>query len=417
MRISSILVLMGKMLCIGMFCSCEKTASIAPPPLDTDSTFTMPLAISTTPGYFQFPVFDIRNTRRETLHIGVFKRPVQVDASHTNILNQDDIVWRWHGGLDKTPPNIVHHEDGQTLKNQEVMPLAPLECMAKKYQTHTYYWAAWGWDTQGNYLLWVDPANQFVWVDPRAGVHYQQSQLLQDANEDQLINSNEYITLEVTLENFDKQYGEEVQVTFSHEGVTEFPKAVRFGTFDQGKTRTASLSFTTPKHVTYGDTLLLLADITDQQCYFHRDTIQVPINGRRVCLDKVVLNEYPQDIHWDIWGPACIPQISAPDIFYQIKEKESSTLLKSSAPAWNATQKDILWQEDSTFCIVHTNRTHLLEFYDDDTNVSNACIIGGTRDDFMGEVIFTPKDLYPDFPKILVLRNKKIQATLYLEWE
>jgi len=75
---------------------------------------------------------------------GVFNKPISFQ--NNTIVNNADLVWVWHSGLDRGREGDVSFYEGVNVLNGELdnstQPV-PLE------KGRSYYWAVWAWDEDG----------------------------------------------------------------------------------------------------------------------------------------------------------------------------------------------------------------------------------------------------------------------------
>lgn len=415
-------ILFSTILAFMMVVSCKEAKlpdpTTSPSVTDTDSTDTggsdngdspvvASLPVKATPGYFNFPEFDLSEVTQEKVHISVFKAPVEVNAEENSIGNPQDMIWQWQGN---PLPDLVRYEDGQLLKDEQPIPSRTLGCLIQEETISEYYWAAWGWDANGNYVQLVSPENKFVLEDTRKGSKYKGFKLLKDVGGDSLIDAGETITLEILLENTGDERNQEIQVTFQAEGVEDLPQTIRFGTLEVGSQVTQKLTFTTPYNIKSGDTLEIVMNITGEDCYNRQDTMHISINRPQVCVGKIVLNKYPpKKANGDDWDN-CVFLRSTPDIYYEIYNPVNKKLLKKSIIKADAPLQNVDWND--RLCGIQTNQVYLLKFFDDDA--LNVCNLGGR--DFIGQLEFSIKNTLDELPETLELENEKgnLKATLHL---
>lgn len=93
----------------------------------------------------KFPSFKWERIDYKLIFLGVFKNEIFV--LNNNILNQSDLIWAWHSGLNDQ--EIITLDDGQAYQDGNIVSLDLL----KLDKNINYYWAVWAWDNVGNNIV------------------------------------------------------------------------------------------------------------------------------------------------------------------------------------------------------------------------------------------------------------------------
>ena len=89
------------------------------------------------------------------INVAIFKSPIVV--LNNEIVNFEDIIWKWHSGMNFGKEGYVQYLDGRDVINGEIdesVTPTPLE-------ESTYYWGVWAWNSDGKKILYSSRALEF----------------------------------------------------------------------------------------------------------------------------------------------------------------------------------------------------------------------------------------------------------------
>jgi hypothetical protein len=85
--------------------------------------------------------------------VAIFNSPIIVRDDE--IVNQENIVWKWHSGMNFGFEGYVQYVEGKNVINgeesEDVTPLA---------ESH-YYWGVWAWSSNGKRILYSSRTLEF----------------------------------------------------------------------------------------------------------------------------------------------------------------------------------------------------------------------------------------------------------------
>ena len=91
------------------------------------------------------PVLAWDSTGMKILSVAIFLSPIIV--ANSEIVNIEDIVWKWDSGMNFGQDSYVQYSEGKSVINGETADdLSPLP-------DSRYYWAVWAWNSEGNRIL------------------------------------------------------------------------------------------------------------------------------------------------------------------------------------------------------------------------------------------------------------------------
>lgn len=87
------------------------------------------------------------------IHVAIFTSPIVV--SNNEIVNYEDIIWKWHSGMNFGREGYVQFLNGRDVINGEIAEtVTPLP-------ESTYYWGIWAWNSDGKRILYSSRALEF----------------------------------------------------------------------------------------------------------------------------------------------------------------------------------------------------------------------------------------------------------------
>jgi hypothetical protein len=111
----------------------------------------------------RMPEFRWRVTASSLLTVCISRQPFVL--SNNQIVNEEDIIWQWHTGLNQEIIELgetnyvkIPFKEGRPLKNKNILyntqPLA--------LESGLYFWSVWGWDKSGKKISYSSPQIQFI---------------------------------------------------------------------------------------------------------------------------------------------------------------------------------------------------------------------------------------------------------------
>ena len=87
------------------------------------------------------------------INVAIFTSPIVV--YNNEIINYEDIIWKWHSGMNFGKEGYVQYLDGRDVTNGEIGDVVtPLP-------ESTYYWGVWAWNSEGKRILYSSRALEF----------------------------------------------------------------------------------------------------------------------------------------------------------------------------------------------------------------------------------------------------------------
>jgi hypothetical protein len=91
-------------------------------------------------GDIKEPAFSWTSTGYKHVVCAIFKSHIAI--TNNQIVNEEELVWIWHSGLDKGRDGNISFVDGVTDLSSNTVP--------EDLSTGTYYWAVWAIDEGGH---------------------------------------------------------------------------------------------------------------------------------------------------------------------------------------------------------------------------------------------------------------------------
>ena len=99
------------------------------------------------------PAFAWDSIGLKIISLAIFNSPISV--MNSEIVNSEDIVWKWHSGMNFGKEGLVQYSDGKdVIDGVELESVTPLT-------ESTYYWGVWAWNTSGNRILYSSRQMKF----------------------------------------------------------------------------------------------------------------------------------------------------------------------------------------------------------------------------------------------------------------
>ncbi len=99
------------------------------------------------------PLFAWDSIGLKIINVAIFTSPIVV--SNNEIVNYEDIIWKWHSGMNFGKEGYVQYLNGRDVINGEIGEnVTPL-------QESTYYWGVWAWNSEGKKILYSSRALKF----------------------------------------------------------------------------------------------------------------------------------------------------------------------------------------------------------------------------------------------------------------
>lgn len=99
------------------------------------------------------PVLAWDSIGMKIISVAIFISPIV--TVNNDIVNTEDIVWKWDSGMDVGRKGYVQYTEGKSVIDGELVDnVTPLK-------EFTYYWGVWAWNSEGNRILYSSRLLEF----------------------------------------------------------------------------------------------------------------------------------------------------------------------------------------------------------------------------------------------------------------